>query len=85
MRQGRVYCNGTAAGIITEDENGYSFAYDKEYLNTPGAQPVSLTLSLREEPYVNNVMFSFFDGLIPGCRDCIRNVSVAPITAKEER
>jgi hypothetical protein len=30
MRQGRVYCNGTAAGIITEDEHGYSFAYDKD-------------------------------------------------------
>ena len=110
MRQGRVYCNGTAAGIITEDEHGYSFAYDKEYLNTPGTQPVSLTLPLREEPYVNNVMFSFFDGLIPEgwmltiaernwkinrrdrmgllltcCRDCIGNISVAPITTKEER
>ena len=110
MRQGRVFCNGIAAGIITEDENGYSFAYDKEYLNTIEAQPVSLTLPLREEPYVNNVMFSFFDGLIPEgwmlniaernwkinrrdrmgllltcCRDCIGNVSVAPITTKEER
>ena len=51
--------------IITEEENGYSFVYDKEYLNTPDVQPVSLTLPLREEPYVNNVMFSFFDGLIP--------------------
>jgi serine/threonine-protein kinase HipA len=110
MRQGRVYCNSTAAGVITEDENGYSFVYDKDYLNTPDAQPVSLTLPLREEPYVNNVMFSFFDGLIPEgwmlniaernwkinrrdrmgllltcCRDCIGNVSVAPITTKEER
>jgi serine/threonine-protein kinase HipA len=110
MRQGQVFCNGIAAGIITEDENGYSFAYYKDYLNTPDAQPVSLTLPLREEPYVNNVMFSFFDGLIPEgwmlniaernwkinrrdrmgllltcCRDCIGNVSVRPITTKEER
>ena len=28
MRQGRVFCNGIAAGIITEDEQGYTFVYD---------------------------------------------------------
>ena len=65
MRQGRVFCNGIAAGIITEDEQGYTFVYDEAYLSQPEAQPVSLTLPLRKEPYNNNVMFSFFDGLIP--------------------
>lgn len=65
MRQGRVFCNGIVAGIITEDERGYSFAYDRMYLSLPDAQPVSLTLPLRIEPYYNNVLFSFFDGLIP--------------------
>ena len=65
MKQGRVFCNGIAAGIITEDEQGYTFVYDEAYLNLPDAQPVSLTLPLRKEPYNNNVMFSFFDGLIP--------------------
>ena len=65
MRQGRVFCNGIAAGTITEDEQGYTFVYDEAYLSLPDAQPVSLTLPLRQEPYINNVMFSFFDGLIP--------------------
>ena len=65
MRQGRVFCNGIPAGIITEDEHGYTFAYDETYLSMPDVQPVSLTLPLRQEPYINNVMFSFFDGLIP--------------------
>lgn len=65
MREGRVFCNGIAAGVIIEDEQGYTFAYDEEYLKRFDAQPVSLTLPLRQEPYVNNVMFSFFDGLIP--------------------
>ena len=65
MRQGRVFCNDVAAGIITEDEHGYTFVYDEAYLSLPGAQPVSLTLPLQREPYINNVMFSFFDGLIP--------------------
>ena len=65
MRKGKVLCNGIAAGIITEDEHGYTFVYNKAYLSMPDAQPVSLTLPLRQEPYTNNVMFSFFDGLIP--------------------
>ena len=65
MRKGQVLCNGIAAGIITEDEHGYTFVYNKAYLIMPDSQPVSLTLPLRQEPYTNNVMFSFFDGLIP--------------------
>ena len=35
MRQGRVFCNGIAAGILTEDEHGYTFAYDEAYLRLP--------------------------------------------------
>lgn len=65
MRQGQVFCNDMLAGIITENEHGYTFVYDEAYLSLYDAQPVSLTLPLRQEPYINNVMFSFFDGLIP--------------------
>ena len=65
MRQGQVFCNGIPAGIITEDEQGYTFVYDKAYLAQTDVQPISLTFPLREEPYNNSVMFSFFDGLIP--------------------
>ena len=65
MRQGKVYCDNVFAGIITEDEQGYSFTYDEAYLNSPQPQPVSLTLPLQREPFRNNVLFSFFDGLIP--------------------
>lgn len=65
MRQGRVFCNGIQAGTISEDDNGYSFVYDKEYLNDSTSLPVSLTLPLQQEPFRSNVLFSFFDGLIP--------------------
>lgn len=65
MRQGNVFVDGIAAGRITEDENGYTFAYFPEYLIREDASPVSLTFPLRKEPYHNNVLFSFFDGLIP--------------------
>lgn len=53
------------AGLLVEDENGYSFCYDHQYLNSESAEPVSLTLPLQEENYYSNVLFPFFDGLIP--------------------
>lgn len=65
MRQGKVYCSGVSCGTITEDENGYTFVYDADYLASADVQPVSLTLPLQKEPYTSNVLFSFFDGLIP--------------------
>lgn len=65
MRQGRVFLNDTFAGIITEDENGYHFAYQHDYLLKPDAVQISLTLPLREEPFESKVLFPFFDGLIP--------------------
>lgn len=65
MRQGKVYYNDLLAGIITEDENGYSFLYEETYLLSDQPQPVSLTLPLQREPFHSNVLFSFFDGLIP--------------------
>ena len=39
--------------------------YDDEYLQQPDAAPVSLTMSLRQKEYESNVLFPFFDGLIP--------------------
>ena len=65
MRQGKVFYNEVLAGIVTEDENGYSFVYDEAYLSGDHPQPVSLTLPLQREPFHSNVLFSFFDGLIP--------------------
>ena len=65
MRQGQVFYNEVLAGIVTEDENGYSFVYDEAYLDGDHPQPVSLTLPLQREPFHSNVLFSFFDGLIP--------------------
>ena len=65
MKQGNVYFKNILAGTIREDEDGFTFQYDPEYLRCDDAQPVSLTLPLREEPYVSQVMFPFFDGLIP--------------------
>jgi serine/threonine-protein kinase HipA len=65
MRKAEVHRLGQLAGHLTQNEQGYTFAYAPAYLATTGAQPVSLTLPLRPAPYVERVLFPFFDGLIP--------------------
>lgn len=64
-RSGKVFFKDRLAGIVWQDENGYGFEYDKNYLQLKSAVPVSLTLPLRVEPYLQNTMIPFFDGLIP--------------------
>ena len=65
MKQAIVYWKRLKAGILTESDEGYCFAYDKDYLTMPEAQGISLTMPLREEPYQSNMLHPFFDGLIP--------------------
>ena len=65
MKQAKVFISNTYAGILTEDEAGYEFKYLPEYLASDSAIPVSLTLPLTDKPYRDQVLFPFFDGLIP--------------------
>ena len=65
MKQAVVFLRGVKAGILTEDENGYTFEYDADYLASADAEAVSLTLPLSDKPYRDKVLFPFFDGLIP--------------------
>ena len=65
MKQAIVFLRGIKAGILTEDENGYTFEYDTYYLSSANAEAVSLTLPLSDKPYRDKVLFPFFDGLIP--------------------
>ena len=65
MKQAVVFLRGVKAGILTEDENGYTFEYDADYLASADAGAVSLTLPLSDKPYRDKVLFPFFDGLIP--------------------
>ena len=65
MKRATVYMKNVLAGVLTEDEYGYSFRYEPEYLDRPDAEPISLTMPLRADPYRDQVLFPFFDGLIP--------------------
>lgn len=65
MKSGKVYMHNRFAGVLTEDETGYTFTYDSDYLKAAGSEAISLTMPLREESYHDTVLFPFFDGLIP--------------------
>ena len=65
MRQADVLMNEKLAGHLSETEEGYVFVYDGNYLDNTDSIPVSLTLPLQEKSYKQNVLFPFFDGLIP--------------------
>ena len=57
MKQATVYLRGDRAGILTEDENGYTFQYDSGFLTSEKAEAISLTLPLTDRPYRDKVLF----------------------------
>lgn len=64
-RSADIFVHETKAGVLEEIETGYRFQYDPDYLSKKQPEPVSLTLPLQEKPYESQVLFPFFDGLIP--------------------
>lgn len=64
MRRAHVVVNGEVAGELDELEVGYEFTYDPAFLAKRDAQPVSLTLPLRTEPYISGHLHPFFAGLL---------------------
>ncbi len=65
MKRAKVFINSSLAGILTEDDMGYEFHYDSDYLGSDKAEAISLTLPLTKKSYRDKVLFPFFDGLIP--------------------
>lgn len=65
MRQAQVFYQDQLAGILTENEEGYFFMYESQYLENSDSKPVSLTLPLQKAAFESKILFPFFDGLIP--------------------
>lgn len=65
MRSAEVHLHGQLAGHLLQNEAGFTFTYTPQHVQAALAQPVSLTLPLRAQPFVERVLFPFFDGLIP--------------------
>ena len=64
-REATVFWRDTAAGLLSEQEEGYVFQYFASYLDNADARAVSFTLPLQTELFISKTMFPFFDGLIP--------------------
>jgi serine/threonine-protein kinase HipA len=64
MKKAKIYYKDKLAGTLAEDENGYTFLYENQYI-TEQNEPVSLTLPLQGKAFESKVLFPFFDGLIP--------------------
>lgn len=65
MRKAEIKFNKHTAGWLTQDENGFHFIYDTNYLKSDKPVPVSMTMPLREKEFDSQILFPFFDGLIP--------------------
>lgn len=65
MKKAKIYMHQHWAGTLMEDGEGFRFAYEKAYLQNPAAEAISLTLPLSTKPYFSQMLFPFFDGLIP--------------------
>ena len=65
MRRAYIYYKELLAGILTETPDEFEFRYLPEYLSLPSARPISLTMPLQQEPFTREMLFPFFDGLIP--------------------
>lgn len=65
MRQAKIYYQDQEAGLLTENDEGYEFVYLPAYLSISDAHAISLTLPLQETAFKSQVLFPFFDGLIP--------------------
>jgi len=64
-REATVYWDEIAAGVLSEQDAGYTFQYLDAYLSRAEGRAVGFTLPLQVEPFVSKTMFPFFDGLIP--------------------
>ena len=53
------------AGLLLQDEDGYHFQYEETYLASAKNEAVSKTMPLQTAPFHSNILFPFFDGLIP--------------------
>jgi serine/threonine-protein kinase HipA len=66
MRKARILYNNTLSGVLTETDDGeYIFQYDQKYMEQYPTQFITFTIPVRQEPYRDNRLFPFFEGLIP--------------------
>ena len=66
MREAKIYYDKVLAGKLTESDDGdYIFTYDQKYIKKYPSQFITFTMPVREDAYISDRLFPFFEGLIP--------------------
>ncbi|WP_299979465.1 type II toxin-antitoxin system HipA family toxin [Desulfobacula sp.] len=61
-----VFVNQLKAGELWLDQQRrFCFQYDKSWINSPDSCRLSISLPLREDPYLNDDSYSYFTNLLP--------------------
>src|SRR5260370_40853852 len=61
-----VYLHNDLVGQLTQDDGGQmGFKYAEDWLNRPGATPLSHSLPLRKERFSRKECRGFFAGILP--------------------
>ncbi len=61
-----VSLNSIAVGRLSKDKNGgLHFSYKDEWMSRRGARPISLSLPITQQYYSGDVVYNFFDNLLP--------------------
>jgi len=67
-----VYLNGIRVGTLARATRGLLFVYDTSWIASSVSRPLSLSMPLRREPYLGDVVENYFDNLLPD-NQAIRN------------
>ena len=51
-RKAAIKIYDKTAGSLTQDDEGYHFVYDPQYLAGQAAEPISLTMPYRNKPII---------------------------------
>jgi HipA-like protein len=65
VRSGVVSLSGIRVGLLEELDGDIKFTYDQEWLRRSDSVPISLTLPLRDHPYISRGLHPFFANLLP--------------------
>lgn len=61
-----VYLNGYLVGEFKKASTGaHSFNYHKDWLDLQGSRPISLSMPLSKKEYRGDVVYNYFDNLLP--------------------
>ncbi len=61
-----TWMNNVRVGTLTRQANGaHSFRYDEEWLRSPRARPLSLSLPLQYGNITADAVYHYFDNLLP--------------------